>query len=121
MDTKKPSFRHAQVVSEADADAAIASGDAESIRLALIDGSRCLTDQWAMRHSPILAGHPDAGVRWAAVFALDQARAAWVPELRNDFELILLLEGLAARDPDASVRGIAADVLSSVIAMLLHK
>lgn len=120
MDAEKPIFRPAQVVSEAEADAAIGSGDPERIRLALIDGSRCLPDTWAMRHAPELAAHPDAGVRWAAVFALDQARAGWVPALRGDFELIFLLERLAAQDPEASVRSMVATVFADVIAMLLH-
>jgi hypothetical protein len=39
---EKPAFRPAHVVLQADADAAISSGDFERIRLALIDGSRCL-------------------------------------------------------------------------------
>ena len=120
MDAEKPKFRAAQVVSEAEADAAIRSGDPERIRLALIDGSRCLDDRWTMRHAPELAVHPDAEVRWAAVFALDQARAGWVPALRDDFELIFLLERLAAQDPDAGVRGMVATVFADVISMLLR-
>jgi len=119
MDPEKPTFRPAQVVSEAEAGAAIGSGDPERIRLALIDGSRCLADTWAMRHAPALAAHFDAGVRWAAVFALDHARAGCVPALRDDFELIFLLERLAAQDPDASVRGMVATVFADVIAILL--
>jgi len=115
----KPKFRPAQVVSEADADAAIASGDPERVRVALIDGSRCLPGEWTMRHAPALALHSNANVRWAAVFALDQARGSWVPALRDDFELIFLLEGLAAKDPDADVRGMVATVFGDVIAMLL--
>jgi hypothetical protein len=119
MDAEKPVFRPALVLSEADADAALDSGDPERIRLALINGSRCFDDCWAARRAPAMALHPDARVRWAAAFALDQARAAWVPQLRDDFELILLLERLAAHDPDASVRVMVATVLADVIAMLL--
>jgi hypothetical protein len=119
MDPEKPKFRPAQIISEAEADTAIGSGDPERIRLALIDGSRCLPDAWAIRHAPGFAAHPDAGVRWAAVFALDQARAGWVPALRDDFELIFLLQGLSGDDPDADVRGMVATLFGDVIAMLL--
>jgi len=120
MDAETPAFRPAQVLSEADANSAIGSGDPERIRLALIDGSRCLPDWWAIRHAPALAIHPDAGVRWAAVFALDQARAGWVPTLRDDFEMIFLLQHLAADDPDTHVRHRVATVFGDVISMLLR-
>ncbi|HEX6814522.1 MAG TPA: hypothetical protein VF102_02520 [Gemmatimonadaceae bacterium] len=120
MDAERPAFRPAQVVSEAEADAAIGSGDAERMSLALIDGSRCLPDAWAMQYALELTHHADARVRWAAVFALDQARAAWVPGLRNDFELIFHLQRLAAEDSDSSIRAIAAAVFAHVISMLLR-
>src|SRR5262249_16000659 len=98
MESEKPAFRPAQVVSEVAADAAMGSGDPERIRLALIDGSRCLADSWVVPNARKLALHADARVRWAAVFALDQARAGWVPTLRDDFELIILLEKIVARE-----------------------
>jgi hypothetical protein len=120
MDSEKPPFRRAQILSEPEAEAAVSSGDPERIRLALIDGSRCLDDAWTMRHAPALAVHPDAEIRWAAVFALDQARATWVPSLRDDFELIHLLENLVTNDPDGGVRSMVATVFGDVIGMLLH-
>jgi hypothetical protein len=121
MPVEKPVFRPSQSVSEIEADAAVNSGDPDVIRLALIDGSRCLDDAWTMRHAPMLTRHPDARVRWAAVFALDQARHTWVPHLGGDFELIHLLAGLAVTDPDFDVRAMVATVFTDVISMLVHE
>ena len=117
---RKPTFRPAQIISEAEGDAEIESGDPERMRLALIDGSRCLADEWTMNHAPSLLDHPDSGVRWAAVFALDQARSTWVPALRDDFQFIFELERLAEHDPDPHVRGMTMTLFVDMVALLLN-
>lgn len=120
MDTGKPRYRPAQILSEAEADAAIASGDPERMHYALIDGSRCLDDEWSMRHAPGLTAHPDRTVRWAALFALDQAIPAWAPTLREDFDLLFLLETIATGDPDPDVRAMVFTVFRDLISMLVR-
>ncbi|MFO0954000.1 MAG: hypothetical protein U0835_23170 [Isosphaeraceae bacterium] len=115
----KPPFRPARQISESEGDEAISSGDPERIRYALIDGSRCLDDAWVMRHAWALAAHSDPGVRWAAVFAIDQARSTWVPTLVDDFEPIHVLDQLMTNEPDASVRGMLATTMTDVISMLV--
>lgn len=119
MSEPKPSFRPARQITESEGDEAVSSGDPERIRYALIDGSRCLDDAWALRHAWALATHSDSGVRWAAVFAIDQARSTWVPSLVDDFEPIHVLDRLASNDSDASVRGMVATTLTDVISMLV--
>ena len=119
MSESKPSFRPARQITESEGDEAVSSGDLERIRYALIDGSRCLDDAWTIRHAWALTAHSDAGIRWAAVFAIDQARSTWVPSLVNDFEPIHVLDRLVTNDPDASVRGMVATTMTDVISMLV--
>ena len=119
MSDSKPVFRPARVITEPEGYESIESGELDRIRYALIDGSRCLDDSWAMRHAWPLATHPDAGVRWAAVFAIDQARSGWVPLLCDDFEPVHLLCRLSSADPDLSVRRMAATTLGDVMSMLV--
>jgi hypothetical protein len=119
MSESKPSFRPARQITESEGDEAISSGEPERIRYALIDGSRCLDDAWAMRHAWAFAEHSDPGVRWAAVFAIDQARSTWVPTLVDDFEPIHVLDRLVTNEPDASVRGMVATTMTDVISMLV--
>jgi HEAT repeat protein len=116
---EKPRYRPAQAISEEEGDEAIASGDPMRIHYALIDGSRCLEDTWALKYAWDLITHPDSYVRWAAAFALDQTRASWVPTLAQDYEAIHILDRLVADDPDQSVRRMVATTMTDVISMLV--
>jgi len=119
---EKPVLRKAQVITEEHGDAAMASQDPERMRLALIDGSRCLPGEWALRHAPKLIEHEHAGVRWAALFALDFVRSEWLATDRAEIsELLHAVEAIASGDPDESVRHMAATVLGDVARNLLHR
>ena len=106
---ERPEFRPAEVISEQSALDAFASGDAERVRLALIDGSRCLNDSWVFPHAWRFVTHSDPGIRWAAVFALDQVRAELIKRERvhriaviaagSDDHEVRLVEGNVAVEP----------------------
>jgi len=69
-----------------------------------------------MRHAPRLASHSDAGVRWAAMFAIDVTRGAWRDLTAEDFfDLVRLVGRVAAEDSEAYVRFMAAEVLTDII------
>jgi hypothetical protein len=113
---------------EVEADSAIESGDPEKIKVVLVSGSRRLDDAWVIRCAPPFLEHPDALVRWAAVFALHQAKATLVAKLKEDFKkpeedlkLLFILEDLSAHDPDARVRGLVASLFGGIIFLLLSK
>jgi len=116
MGDERPSYRPAEIITERQAENGIASQNPEHIRLALIDGSRCLSSAWTLRTAPGLAAHEHSGVRWAAMFALDMARGGWLRLAGDDFfELVRLVEARAADDADASVRSMAAQTLVDLI------
>ena len=119
MDAEKPTFRPAQVLSEADADIrsipVIPSGFGWrllTVRAAWLTTGRCGTHQdWQSTPMPEFAvPRSSHSIR---------QEPGWVPKLRDDSELVSLLEGIVAHDPDASVRAMAATVFADVIAMLL--
>ena len=122
MKDDTPTFRRAQVITEEHGDAEIESQDPQRIRVALIDGSRCLPGKWALRHAPKLIEHEHAGVRWAALFALDFIRDEWLASDRAEMsELVHTAQALSAGDPDESVRHMAATFLGDVVRNLLHR
>lgn len=121
MQGQRPLYRPAQIVTEAQGDAEIASGDPERMRLALTDASRCLDDAWSLRHAIVLSTHSDAGVRWAAMFALDQVRGTWEERPAEEFfDVLHLVKRVVADDPDHAVRRMAATVLCDVVGDLFN-
>jgi beta-mannanase len=119
MSEAKPTFRKAEAITEEEGDKAIESGDPERMRYALIDGSRCLDDSWALGHAWELVSHENPNVRWAALFAIDQTRFTWVPTLVEDFEPIHILDRIISNDLEKSVRGMAATTMTDVISLLV--
>lgn len=117
----RPPYRPAQTITSAELHAALSSGDVERIHFALIDGSRCLSDEEVYAHALPLVNHDNPRVRWAAVFAVDQCRKC-MPDLLNDgFEPIFALVNLATSDPDEAVRHIAGMTLGDIIALLVGR
>jgi HEAT repeat protein len=116
----KPKLRHLEVVDEDGVEQAIASGDARRIHYALIDGSRCLDDAFICPLAVQLLVHEDVGVRWAAAFAINQCRLYFIQLLRADGEPLHTLAAMARDDPDAEVRGMAAEAMKSVVFALLR-
>jgi hypothetical protein len=123
MSPDKPSFRAAEVITESEADEALASGDVDRMRYALIDGSRCLDDAWTLRSALRFLGHEDAQLRWAAAFAIDQARAGMVDEIRStkSAEILFTLQQAATGDPDSRVRHMVTTIFTDVIIDLLNR
>jgi hypothetical protein len=122
MTADRPRCRSAQVITHQHGDAEIASQEPERIRLALVDGSRCLPGEWALRYVAVMATHEDSGVRWGAMFALDMVRADWMQlDAESFFDLKHLVQSLSCEDPDPAVRHMAAQVLGDVIADLLPR
>jgi hypothetical protein len=108
---RRPRFRPAEVVSEAEAEAAFASHDADRIHYALIDGSRCLDNDFVYPHAVGFLNHTDARVRDGAAFAMSMCRGSIVDRLKGDWEPIHRLDHLACSDPDESVRHMAVQAL----------
>lgn len=125
--SERPPFRPAQVLSEESTLEAFDSGDVDRIRLALIDASRCLDDSWVFPHALRYLKHPDAKIRWAAVFALDQVRSEVVHDLlagevsESEDSLTLVLTNLATHDPDPFIREIAGLTLLDIIGDLADR
>jgi len=64
--------------------------------------------------------HEKTTVRWAAAFAIGQCRSTIGPRLKQDFEPIHTLAGLAASDDSANVRQLAAQALADFVSELLR-
>jgi HEAT repeat protein len=83
-----------------------------------------LDDAWSFREAPRFADHPDASVRWAAAFALDQAHHSLPDFLACDEEApeaLRLLAGMAADDSDVAVRQMACTALTDLIGELMTR
>jgi hypothetical protein len=121
---KEPVFRPAEWISKEAAVEAFNSGSVERIRIALIDSSRCWDPEWMFPHAWRFARHEDSRIRWAAVFALDQARSELVRVLvteefsKDDDSPGLVLTNLASNDPDPDVRNIAGTTLLDVLGVM---
>jgi hypothetical protein len=118
MSDEKPKFRPLRLLTEEQANIEMASGDPERIRLALIDGSRCLPGEWCIPHAVALAEHSNPSVRWAAMFALDFARSAWMKDADQFFEILDMVALRVAEDPESDVRHMGVQVLTDVIGKL---
>ncbi len=118
-------FRPAEWISKEAAVEAFDSDSVERIRLALIDSSRCWEPEWVFRHAWRFARHEDPKIRWAAVFALDQARSELVRVLvaedysKDDDSPDLVLTSLASNDPDPGVRSIASTTLLDTLGVMI--
>jgi len=114
MPENRPVFRPAQVIDEKSALEALESGDHDRIRDALVDGSRCLDGSWMFPHAWRYLRHENSELRWAACFALDQARSELMREVLtpqtalDDDSPAYVLMILATRDPAFAVRNMAA-------------
>ena len=121
MSDERPKFRPAEWVTEEDVLAAFESDDPERIRLALIDGSRCLDAAWVFPHAWRYVRSNDSTIRWAAVFAMGQARSALADEVltgtiwEHDDSPVLVLTRLAWNDAESHVRHLAAQVLGDLV------
>jgi hypothetical protein len=117
----RPPFRPAEIITIDELTATLASGDAESIYFALVDGSRCLDAKEVYPLALPLMGHTNHRIRWAAVFAVDQCRDCLPEKLADDFEPILTLVNLATFDNDENVRHIAGMTLGDIIGLLVRR
>src|SRR5262249_10909285 len=107
----KPRLRPAETITQDEAKTIFASGDANQIQYALIDGSRCLDNDFIYPFAVSFLDHADAGVRYGAAFAMSMCRNTIVKRLKQDWEPVHSLNRLAAMDPDESVRGMAVQAL----------
>lgn len=115
----KPRYRVAEATSAENAEAVFAGSDIHAIVQALIDGSRCLGEEWACKCGARFLNHVDAEVRWAALFAIDQGRGYLCDHvIRDKFEPVFAIVELAKNDPNDTVRRFAVDTLSDIIGCL---
>ena len=121
MSDERPKYRPAEWVTEEDMLAALDSSDAERIHFAFIDGSRCLDAVWVFPHAWRFVRSSDPKIRWAALFAMGQARSALADEVltgtiwEHDDSPVLVLTRLSWNDPADHVRHLAAQVLGDLV------
>jgi len=109
------------VLSQEDAKAAFDSKDVDRIHYALIDGSRCLDDDFIYPYAVEFLNHADAKVRYGAAFALSMCRGSIVDRLKSDYEPMHTLGRVAWNDPDESVRHMAVTALKDFLSACLRQ